>query len=98
MRVKETRCDTVAELPCQAWFESSLGNSNNNKVCAEGFEGLTPLQKRTETVWSEEPVVKTELSAGIPAPPVTSSRLETVTLKANIWPPEAIVFMWVDTL
>jgi hypothetical protein len=54
-------------------------------MCAERFEALTPLYKGTESLWSGEPVVKTELLARNMAPQFTSSKLEAVILKVNIW-------------
>ena len=60
---------------------------DKNNVCGEGFESLTPLHKRTETLWRGKAVIsKTqELSAGNMAPLFTSSRLETVMLNIIIW-------------
>jgi hypothetical protein len=63
----------VTDFPCQAWFESSLGDALTKviTVCGEGIECLTPLTKRTETLRRREVVFsKTELSAGNMAPTV----------------------------
>jgi hypothetical protein len=51
--IQPLRITIVAELTLSGLVRIQPGNSNNNRVRAEGFEGLTPVQKRTETVWSD---------------------------------------------
>jgi hypothetical protein len=74
---------TVDGLPLPDPVRAQPGNNNN--VCDEGLESLTPLHKGIETLWPGEPVVKTELSAVNMVPLFTNQRLEAVMLKVNIW-------------
>jgi hypothetical protein len=79
----------VTRLPLSGLVQIQLGkifNKNNDSVCVEGFESLTPLHKRKKALWWGEAVIsQRELLAGNMALLFTSSKPETVELEVIIW-------------